>query len=131
MPPERGISEQDYLAFKNRVLTDLIQQLDSKFLDASDAANLRLRVEAMVEQKIHEDKLPYSRSVRMALVTEIADELLGFGPIESALRDPTVSEVAVSFVYGERAEDGLCRAQRQTGVDEDPVPGRQPRAADH
>jgi pilus assembly protein CpaF len=106
MPPERGISEQDYLAFKNRVLADLIQQLDAKFLDTSDAANLRLRVEALVEQKIHEDKLPYSRNVRMALVTEIADELLGFGPIESALRDPTVSEVMVNgpkTVYVERS----------------------------
>ena len=105
MPPERGISEQDYLAFKNRVLADLIQQLDSKFLDTSDASNLRLRVEALVEQKIHEDKLPYSRSVRLALVTEIADELLGYGPIESALRDPTISEVMVNgpkMIYVER-----------------------------
>jgi len=105
MSPERGISEQDYLAFKNRVLADLIQQLDSKFLDTSDAASLRLRVEAMVEQKIHEDKLPYSRSVRLALVTGIADELLGYGPIEQALRDPTISEIMVNgpkTVYVER-----------------------------
>ena len=105
MSTERGISESDYLAFKSRVLADLIQQLDNKFLDASDAPNLRLRVEALVEQKIQEDKLPYSRSVRLALVTEIADELLGYGPIESALRDPTVSEIMVNgpkTVYIER-----------------------------
>ena len=105
MSTERGISESDYLAFKSRVLADLIQQLDNKFLDASDAPNLRLRVEALVEQKIQEDKLPYSRSVRLALVTEIADELLGYGPIESALRDPTVSEIMVNgleSIYVER-----------------------------
>ena len=106
MALEREISQQDYLAFKNRVLTDLVQQLDSKFMETSDPASLRLRVEALVEEKIHEEKLPYSRSVRLRLVTEIADELLGYGPIEGLLRDQTITEVMVNgpkTVYIERS----------------------------
>ncbi len=102
---EREISPQVYLAFKNRVLTDLVQQFDDKSLETADQAALRLRVEALVEQKIYDEKLPFSRSVRLALISDIADELLGYGPLEALLRDQTITEIMVngpSVIYVER-----------------------------
>jgi len=105
MSIEREISPQVYLAFKNRVLSDLVQELDEKFLEKTDQATLRLKVEALVEQKIHDEKLPFSRAVRLSLITDIADELLGYGPLEPLLRDQTITEIMVNgphTVYVER-----------------------------
>ena len=105
MSIEREISPQIYLTFKNRVLSDLVQELDEKFIEKTDPATLRLKVEALVEQKIHDEKLPFSRAVRLSLITDIADELLGYGPLEPALRDQTITEIMVNgpqTVYVER-----------------------------
>ncbi|MBI5396684.1 MAG: CpaF family protein [Verrucomicrobia bacterium] len=105
MSVEREISPQVYLAFKNRVLTDLVQELDEKFMEKTDQASLRLRVETLVEQKIHDEKLPFSRAVRLSLITDIADELLGYGPLEAPLRDQTITEIMINgpqVVYVER-----------------------------
>ena len=99
------ISTQLYMEFKGSVLNYLVQNLDQKFLEVADEAMLRRRVEEMVEDKLKVDRLPLTRQMRNRLVAEITDEILGLGPIEPLLRDPTVTEVMVNRpdqVYCER-----------------------------
>ena len=99
------ISTQLYMEFKGSVLNYLVQNLDQKFLEVADEAMLRRRVEEMIEDKLKVDRLPLTRQMRNRLVAEINDEILGLGPIEPLLRDPTVTEVMVNRpdqVYCER-----------------------------
>src|SRR5260221_2916398 len=99
------ISSQLYLESKNAILGYLVQNIDQKLLEKGDETLLRRRVEELVEEKLRADKLPYSRQVRNRLVSDMADEILGFAPIEPLLRDPTVTEVMVNRpdqVYCER-----------------------------
>jgi pilus assembly protein CpaF len=99
------ISTQLYMEFKGSVLNYLVQNLDQKFLEVADEAMLRRRVEEMIEDKLKVDRLPLTRQMRNRLVAEITDEILGLGPIEPLLRDPTVTEVMVNRpdqVYCER-----------------------------
>ena len=99
------ISTQLYMEFKSSVLNYLVQNLDQKFLEVADEGMLRRRVEEMVEDKLKVDRLPLTRQMRNRLVAEMTDEILGFGPIEPLLRDPTVTEVMVNRpdqVYCER-----------------------------
>jgi len=99
------ISSQLYLESKNAILGYLVQNIDQKLLEKGDEAMLRRRVEELVEEKLRAEKLPYSRQIRNRLVSDMADEILGFGPIEPLLRDPTVTEVMVNRtdqVYCER-----------------------------
>jgi pilus assembly protein CpaF len=99
------ISTQLYLESKNAILAYLIQNIDQKLLEKGDEALLRRRVEELVEEKLRSEKLPFSRQMRNRLVSDMADEILGFGPIEPLLRDPTVTEVMVNRpdqVYCER-----------------------------
>jgi pilus assembly protein CpaF len=99
------ISTQLYLESKNAILGYLVQNIDQKLLEKGDEAMLRRRVEELVEEKLRAEKLPYSRQIRNRLVSDMADEILGFGPIEPLLRDPTVTEVMINRpdqVYCER-----------------------------
>lgn len=106
MPPTTPeISSQLYLESKNSILSYLVQNIDQGLLEKGDEALLRRRVEDLVEEKLRSDKLPFSRQVRSRLVSDMVDEILGFGPIEPLLRDPTVTEVMVNRpdqIYCER-----------------------------
>src|SRR6266699_6986822 len=105
MPPNPEISSQLYTESKSAILGYLVQNIDQKLLEKGDETLLRRRVEELVEEKLRADKMPYSRQVRNRLVSDMADEILGFGPIEPLLRDPTVTEVMVNRpdqVYCER-----------------------------
>src|SRR5512136_1740530 len=105
MPPTPEISGQLYSESKNAILAYLVQNIDQKLLEKGDEPLLRRRVEELVEEKLRAEKLPYSRQMRNRLVSDMADEILGFGPIEPLLRDPTVTEVMINRpdqVYCER-----------------------------
>ncbi len=105
MAPNPEISSQLYVESKNAILAYLVQNIDQKLLERGDEAMLRARVEELVEEKLRAEKVPYSRQMRNRLVSDIADEILGFGPIEPLLRDPTVTEVMVNRydqIYCER-----------------------------
>ncbi|MDW8343215.1 MAG: CpaF family protein [Verrucomicrobiae bacterium] len=105
MPPNPEIGSQFYVQQKNAILAYLVQNIDQNLLERGDEAQLRARVEELVEEKLRAEKVPYSRQMRNRLVSDIADEILGYGPIEPLLRDPTVTEIMVNRhdqVYCER-----------------------------
>jgi pilus assembly protein CpaF len=96
---------QVYTDSKNAILAYLIENIDPKLLERGDHGSLRRRVEELVDEKLRVDKLPFSRQMRNHMVSDIADEILGYGPIEPLLRDPTITEVMVNRpeqVYCER-----------------------------
>ena len=97
------MNSQLYQESKNAILVYLVQNIDQKLLEKGDEAMLRTRVEELVEEKLKADKYPYSRQMRNRLVSDMADEILGYGPIEPLLRDPTVTEVMVN-----RADQIYC-----------------------
>jgi pilus assembly protein CpaF len=67
---------------------------------------VRTRMEGMVDRIITTHNYAVTRPERIRLVEELIDDVLGFGPIEPFLADPTVTEVMVNGpkqVYIERA----------------------------
>jgi pilus assembly protein CpaF len=60
-------------------------------------AELKLRVMEMLEWALdQEESVPLSRADRLQLLQEIADDVLGYGPIDPFLSDPEVTEVMVN-----------------------------------
>ena len=60
-------------------------------------AELKLRVMEMLEWALdQEESVPLSRADRLTLLQEIADDVLGYGPIDPFLSDPEVTEVMVN-----------------------------------
>ena len=70
-------------------------------------AELKLRVMEMLEWALdQEESVPLSRADRLQLLQEIADDVLGYGPIDPYLSDAEVTEVMVNGphqVWVERA----------------------------
>ena len=83
-------------------------------------AELKLRVMEMLEWALdQEESVPLSRADRLALLQEIADDVLGYGPIDPLLSDPDITEVMVNGphqVWVERA--GLLSRTDAKFVDE-------------
>ncbi len=60
-------------------------------------AELKLRVMEMLEWALdQEESVPLARADRVALLQEIADDVLGYGPIDPFLSDPDVTEIMVN-----------------------------------
>jgi pilus assembly protein CpaF len=71
----------------------------------ADRSELNQAVQDTVNQIIIDEGTPLTRQERQQLITEITDDILGYGPIDPFLRDDSVSEVMVNdhkTVYIER-----------------------------
>ena len=107
-PRGRSIVRNEALVeLKARVHEELIHELDPDQLqgDLSYTSPARRAVEQAAEERLALADSTLGRQERLRLASEIADEVLGLGPLEPLLRDATVTEVMVNGwdrVYFER-----------------------------
>jgi hypothetical protein len=88
---------RDALTVVRRELRDqLRQRVDARGLAAAPPTERRLRVreEAMAVLRERGAILPASDLARV--VNQVSDDVVGFGPIEFLLKDPSVTEVMVN-----------------------------------
>ena len=108
-PRVRSVARNEaQLELKARVHEELIRDLDPDQLlgDLSFSSPARRAVEQAAEERLALADGNLGRQDRLRLASEIADEVLGLGPLEPLLRDPTVTEVMVNAwdrVYFERS----------------------------
>jgi len=92
---------------KRSVHQALLDSLGPKLYDSKlTQAELEQRVRRTLQEVLAQDNTPLTVSDRAKVAQEIADDILGYGPIEPYLRDPEVTEVMVngpSSIYVERA----------------------------
>ncbi|MCL5026973.1 MAG: CpaF family protein [Chloroflexi bacterium] len=74
----------------------LVRVLDVQKLNGGDPAKVRPSVEEAAGLLLLKEGIPLTRAERARLGTEIADEVLGLGPLEPLLRDRSVTEVLVN-----------------------------------
>jgi pilus assembly protein CpaF len=91
---------------RQKVHRALVEALGPRLYDSEMSADqLRDKVHEMLKRAIEEEETPLTRQERQRLVSEIADDVLGFGPIEPFLRDPSITEIMVNapdVIYVER-----------------------------
>ncbi len=57
----------------------------------------RAKVSAIIENLLQKEReLPLSRAQREQFATELVDEILGLGPLQALMRDPTINEIMVN-----------------------------------
>ena len=91
--------------FKETVHREVIQALDKTNNHDLTTETLHPIVEATLDLQADNLGLTLPRVERHRLVQAVADEILGFGPIESLLHDPSINEIMVNGphqVYIER-----------------------------
>lgn len=100
---QRGESEANRL--KSQIHQDLLKKFDLSMMEEISEEQLRLRLATFVEESIKERRLELTDVQRRSLVAAIQNEVMGLGPLEPLLADPTVSDILVngpSTVYVER-----------------------------
>ncbi|MCA1823908.1 MAG: hypothetical protein LC640_06530, partial [Frankia sp.] len=82
---------------KRSVHQTLLDALGPKLYDARMAqSELEGRVRATLQEVLQAEETPLSTADRARIAQEIADDILGYGPLEPYLRDPDVTEVMVN-----------------------------------
>ncbi len=98
---------EEYFDLKTRIHDRLLDMVDLTVVENLDEQTLRSQIRVLVERIIREDPqdMPLNSTEREAIITEIQDEVLGFGPLEPFLKDATVSDILVNTyhsIYVER-----------------------------
>ena len=98
----------EFFELKTRIHAQLLDQIDLSVIDNMDKELLRIELKKLVERILREDKsmsMPLNFQEREKLIAEIPDEVMGLGPLEPFLQDPTVSDILVNTyhrIYVER-----------------------------
>jgi len=92
---------------KRTVHQALLENLGPKLYDSRlTQPELEQRVRLTLQEVLAKDETPLTVADRARIAQEIADDILGYGPLEPFLRDPDVTEVMVNGpddIYIERA----------------------------
>jgi pilus assembly protein CpaF len=104
-PASLTIASQAYQQMKTRVHQLLLGRLDLEAMESMAPERLREELSAMVERLLAEENVVVNAAERRSLVRDIQHEMLGLGPLEALLADPTISDILVNGsqkVYVER-----------------------------
>ena len=85
--------------------------------------DLRTSAREELTRIIDAEQVPLSAEERSRLVRDVADDVLGYGPLQRLLDDPAVTEIMVN-----RMDQIYVERQRQTDPDGVPVQLRGPPA---
>ena len=107
---QQDTGEDSYLVVKQRIHQRIIDEMtlaEQQVLTANhqDPRQVEHIIDSYVQRYIEEDPFLVPRGRRKQLVSDIADDMLGLGPIESLHKDESVTEIMVngpSQVYVER-----------------------------
>jgi pilus assembly protein CpaF len=97
---------EEYFELKTKIHDRLLDLMDLSLLERLDRVEVRPHIAALVEKILRQEKdVPLNAAERERLLKEIQDEVLGLGPLEPFLQDPTVSDILVNTfnqIYVER-----------------------------
>jgi len=106
MPQTAAVASEALNALKERASQALYERLGSRITDSSlEEAELHQFVRDELKIVVDEEQVPLSGAERQRLIREIIDDVLGHGPIQRFLDDPSITEVMVNNfdrVYVER-----------------------------
>ena len=74
----------------------LLDMMNLSVIDQMTPEEFRDSVGEMVRDLIQEEEIPLNEGERNRLIEDIIDEVLGLGPIEPLLKDPTVTDILVN-----------------------------------
>jgi pilus assembly protein CpaF len=107
VPRHGGRQADPFVGVRRSVHDSLLETLGPRLYDAHlSQSELELRVTDALQTVLDRDQTPMTAADRIRVAQDLADEILGHGPLEPYLRDPEVSEIMVNGydqVYVERS----------------------------
>ncbi len=93
------------LEFKKSIHSKLLDILDLSQISGIEEKEARKQIRAVVHKLIDDEAIPLNTQTRQQIIKAIEDDVLGLGPLEDLLYDPTISDILVNGykkVYVER-----------------------------
>jgi len=93
------------LEFKESIHSRLLDILDLSLISGIEEKEARKQIRAVAQKLIDEESIPLNTQTRHQIIKEIEDDVLGLGPLEALLYDPTIADILVNGykkVYVER-----------------------------
>ncbi|MFM0545711.1 CpaF family protein [Paraburkholderia sp. 22098] len=91
-----GLARAAYQTLKRKVHEAVLDRVELERLARLPAEQVRQEIGGLIARILEEDKAPVNDLERRQLMTDIHDEMFGFGPLEALLRDPSVSDILVN-----------------------------------
>ncbi|AKA22981.1 CpaF family protein [Pseudomonas chlororaphis] len=91
--------------WREKIYQQLLKVMDLSLLDSLEPAEATRQIRDICQRLLDEHSAPVNASSRQLILKQIADEVLGLGPLEPLLNDHTVSDILVNghaSVYVER-----------------------------
>ncbi|NRB38768.1 MAG: CpaF family protein [Pseudomonadales bacterium] len=104
MIQDRQLNESES-RYKDDIHSQLLEVVDLARINTLTEDEARLQIRQITQQLIDESSLPISTLVRKKIVLRIEDEVMGLGPLEPLLADPSIADILVNGyndVYVER-----------------------------
>jgi len=96
-PSGRRKSSDPFGDLKRQVHQSLLDNLGPKLYDSRQTqSELEQKVRQTLQEVLSQEDTPLTTSDRARIAQEIADDILGYGPLEPYLRDPDITEVMVN-----------------------------------
>ncbi|TKB44232.1 CpaF family protein [Thalassotalea mangrovi] len=88
-----GVKE---LALKQDIFAQILKMLDLAVLESMDEKDAKEQITELCNQLLNASSHPLNISSRKKLIKLIIDEILGLGPLETLLADPSISDILVN-----------------------------------
>ncbi|OLL28057.1 pilus assembly protein CpaF [Burkholderia sp. SRS-W-2-2016] len=95
-PAGAGMIRGAYQKLKREIHLTVLERVELERLARLPSEQVRQEIGALIARILDEQKAPANDIERKQLVTDVYDEMFGFGPLEALLRDPTISDILVN-----------------------------------
>jgi pilus assembly protein CpaF len=105
LPPQLAPAVDSYLKLKSKLHLQILDKVDLTSLESMSESRLREEIATLVELMLTESPAQINDLERRMLVRDIQNEMLGLGPLELLMADPTVSDILINSynqIYVER-----------------------------
>jgi pilus assembly protein CpaF len=90
-----GLSQKEK-EWKQEIFHRIVKMLDLPMLAGLDDEEARKLIRESCEGLMSQESLPFNIPTRQHIIREIENEILGLGPLEQLLNDPTISDILVN-----------------------------------
>jgi pilus assembly protein CpaF len=85
-----------YFELKSEIHKKLIGALNMERVSAIPKERLRIEIGRVVERLLDDERVPMTTAEQNRIIEEVLDEVLGLGPLEPLLKEPTISDILVN-----------------------------------
>ena len=103
-PPVSRASDRNF-ELKSEIHKKLIGVLNLERVASSPKERIRAEIGRVVERLLEDERVPMTTGEQNRIIEEVLDEVLGLGPLETLLKEPSISDILVNGynkVYIER-----------------------------